>query len=72
MLTEFLRGRLVPLPDEGTEAHLFAVLMPLQVVLTLLFAVSWIPRYPRAGFKIVVLQVIGIASVLAVVHFRHL
>lgn len=53
--------------DEGTAAHLFQVLMPLQVPIIVAFAVSQLPRHPRWAGAFLALQVGAAAALFAVV-----
>jgi hypothetical protein len=55
--------------DEGTEAHLFQLLMPVQLVVMAYFALTWLPRAPRLATVIVTLQVIGTIALLAAVYW---
>lgn len=72
MLVGIAQGTLVRRPDEGTAAHLFQLLMPLQLVLIAWFAGSWLPKRPRATAQVLALQGAGFLAVLAIVYFRHL
>ena len=53
--------------DEGTEAHLFQLLLPVQLIVMTIFAVTWLPRAPRPAAVIVALQVIATIALLAAV-----
>jgi hypothetical protein len=66
------QGTLVRQPDEGTEAHLFQILMPLQALIIAAFAISWLPKLPKAAAQVLCLQSSGLIAVLVVVYFRHL
>lgn len=55
--------------DEGTEAHLFQLLMPVQVAVMALFAVIWLPRAPRRAFPVLALQSLAAAAVLVAVYW---
>jgi hypothetical protein len=65
-------GTLVRQPDEGTGAHLFQILMPLQVLIIVLFAATWLPKRPLPALRVLALQGCGLLAVLAIVYFRHL
>jgi hypothetical protein len=54
--------------DEGTEAHLFQLLMPVQLVVMAYFAVTWLPRAPRQTMPVLVLQGLGAIAVFATVY----
>ena len=72
LLLGLARGTLIRQPDEGTAAHLFQLLMPLQVVVIAWFAASWLPKRPRSATQVLFLQGAGFLAVLSVVYFRHL
>lgn len=60
---------LVRQADEGTEAHLFQLLMPVQLVVMGYFALTWLPRAPRAALPVLALQAFAAAVVLAMVYW---
>jgi hypothetical protein len=72
LLIGFAQGTLVRQPDEGAGAHLFQILMPLQVLIMGVFALSWFQKYPKPTVQVLCLQVSALLAVLAVVYFRHL
>jgi hypothetical protein len=43
-------------PDEGAAAHLFQLLIVAQVPLAVYFSIRWLPKAPRQGVKVLVLQ----------------
>jgi len=45
--------------DEGTPARLFQLLMLIQGVIVLVFAVRWLPRAPRPAAIIIAVQVMA-------------
>jgi hypothetical protein len=55
--------------DEGTEAHLFQLLMPIQLVVMAYFALTWLPRAPRLTLVVLALQVAAAAAVFAGVYW---
>ncbi len=55
--------------DEGTEAHLFQILMPLQALVIAYFAVTWLPRSPRLALGILAAQVLAAGSLFAMVYW---
>jgi hypothetical protein len=59
---------LVSQVDEGTEAHLFQLLTPVQLVVMGYFALTWLPRAPRVAFPILVLQAAAAAAVFVAVY----
>jgi hypothetical protein len=68
----YTQGTLVRQPDEGTGAHLFQLLMPVQLLIMLFFALTWVPKKPHAALPVLALQVAAALGVLAVVFVRHL
>lgn len=58
--------------DEGAEAHLFQILMPVQALIIAFFAMTWLPRSPRAALQVLTLQGGAAFVVLALVFFLHL
>lgn len=53
--------------DEGTAAHLFQILMPLQVPIIVAFAVTQLPRRPRWATALLALQVGAFVALVATV-----
>ncbi|CAM4132545.1 hypothetical protein [Roseateles saccharophilus] len=47
--------------DEGVAAHLFQLLIALQLPIVLYHAVRWLPRSPRQGIQVFGLQVLAVA-----------
>ena len=54
--------------DEGIEAHLFQLLMPVQLAVMGYFALTWLPRASRATLAVLGLQAGLVAAVLAIVY----
>jgi hypothetical protein len=54
--------------DEGTEAHLFQLLMPVQLLVMAYFAVTWLPRAPRRAIPVLLLQAVATIALFAVVY----
>jgi len=49
--------------DEGTAAHLWQLLMALQIPVIAFFAITWLPRSPRQALVVLVLQIVaGLAA----------
>lgn len=67
-----VQGTLVRQPDEDIGAHVFQILMLLQFLIIAFFAVSWLPKNPKAALQVLAVQCIMAVAVLAVVYFRHL
>jgi hypothetical protein len=68
----YSQGTLVRQPDEGTGAHLFQLLMPLQLLGIAFFGVNWLPKQRRTALGVLGLQIAGALAVFTVVYFRHL
>lgn len=66
------QGTLVRQPDEGGAAHLFQLLMPLQLLIIAFFAARWLPRKRTAALGVLALQLSLALAVLLVVYIRHL
>jgi hypothetical protein len=66
------QGSLVRQPDEDAAAHLFQLLMPLQFLIIIFFAISWLPKNTKAALQVLVLQCAAAVAVVAVIYFRHL
>jgi hypothetical protein len=60
---------LVSRPNEDTEAHLFQLLMPVQLALMAYFALTWVSRAPRLALPVIVLQAAAAAAVFAGVYW---
>ena len=54
--------------DEGIAAHLFQILMPLEVLLIAYFGFTWLPRAPRQAAAVLALQV-GLALAIVATVF---
>jgi hypothetical protein len=67
ILTRLIRFGAAPQPDEGAEAHLFQILMPAQVPLVALFAISWIGERPKAAMQVIGVQIGAALVVFALV-----
>ncbi|MBV9028272.1 MAG: hypothetical protein JO311_06605 [Candidatus Eremiobacteraeota bacterium] len=72
LLVGLSQGTLVRQPDEGAAAHLFQILMPLQVIIIVAFAAQWIPKRPQPATAVLSLQVAAMIAVVAIVFLRHL
>ncbi len=44
-------------PDEGGDAHLFQLLMAVQLPIIAFFAIRWLPQAPRRALVVLALQV---------------
>jgi hypothetical protein len=55
--------------DEGTAAHIFQLLMVVQVPFVALFVLTWLPRAPRQTLHVVALQAGAALAALASAFF---
>ncbi|MBV9241403.1 MAG: hypothetical protein JO314_05275 [Acidobacteria bacterium] len=69
ILWHFVRFGLVHQTDEGTAAHIFQILMPLQIPVIGCFAVRWLPVDPRWAAKVLTIQLLLFAGIIGVVFF---
>ena len=60
-----------PQADEGAAAHIWQLLMALQVPIVLFFAVKWVPQAPKQALRILALQVGVALAALAPVFLLH-
>jgi hypothetical protein len=59
--------------DEGTPAHIFQLIMAAQLPIAAFFAFKWLPKHPRKGLVVLVLQAVAwIIPIIAVVWFEGL
>ena len=54
-----------PDPDEGTAAHIWQLLMALQLPVVAFFAIRWLPHTPRQAWLILALQAVAALAALA-------
>lgn len=53
--------------DEGAAAHIWQLLMAVQVPMVLFFAIKWLPKSPReAGYVLALQAAAGLAAVAPV------
>lgn len=53
--------------DEGTAAHIFQLLMVVQMPVVAFFAIKWLPQAPRQTLQILALQVgAALAAIVSV------
>jgi hypothetical protein len=57
--------------DEGAAAHIWQLLMVVQVPIVMFFAIKWVPRSPRQAVPILALQVAGALAAMAPVFLLH-
>jgi hypothetical protein len=58
--------------DEGTAAHIFQLLLLVQLPIVLYFAVRWLPHFPRSALLVLALQAAAGLAALAPVFFLNL
>jgi hypothetical protein len=58
--------------DEGAAAHLWQLLMIVQVPVVMIFALKWLPRAPRAALAILALQLAAAVGAAAPVFLLGL
>jgi hypothetical protein len=58
--------------DESAAAHIWQLLMGLQVPIIAFFAIKWLPRAKRQARKVLVVQAIFLLAALAPVYFLKL
>jgi hypothetical protein len=68
ILTHIARFGTAPQADEGTSAHLWQLLMGLQIPIIAFFAIRWLPQSPRPGLFVLALQAAAGMSALAPVY----
>jgi hypothetical protein len=55
--------------DEGTEAHLFQLLMPIQLFAIAYFAFTWLPRARQVAMVMLALHVATTVALLGAVYW---
>ncbi len=51
--------------DEGTAAHIWQLLMGLQVPILAFFAIRWLPQFPRQALEVMAVQALAALAALA-------
>lgn len=59
-------------PDEGTAAHIWQLLMALQLPIIAFFAMKWLPRAPKQALYVLALQALAALAALAPVFLLKL
>ncbi|MGB8909525.1 MAG: hypothetical protein WCC84_12330 [Candidatus Cybelea sp.] len=72
LLLGLAQGTLARQPDEDVAAHLFQILIPVQIVFIGAFGVSWLPKRPRSAVWILCLQGAALLAVLSIVYLKRL
>jgi hypothetical protein len=63
------RFGIAPERDEGTEAHVFQILMPAQIPIVAFFVLKWLPRHRRETLEVLTIQGGAIIAVFSLVFF---
>jgi hypothetical protein len=58
--------------DEGAAAHIFQLLLLVQLPIVLFFAIKWLRRFPRPALLVLALQAAAGLAALAPVFFLKL
>ena len=58
--------------DEGTVAHLWQLLMDLQLSIIAFFTIRWLPVSPRSAIAVLALQFVAGVAAAAPVFYFHL
>lgn len=53
--------------DEGTPAHIFQLLIGLQIPIVFFFAANWLSHYPRQAITVLAIQALAVIAALAAV-----
>jgi peptidoglycan/LPS O-acetylase OafA/YrhL len=71
VLAQIVLVGVAPQHDEGTAAHLWQLLMGIQVPIIAYFALRYLPRNSRAAALILALQVLAIIAACTPVFLLH-
>jgi hypothetical protein len=58
--------------DEGTAAHIWQLLMAIQIPIVAFFAIKWVPQAPKQAPFVLALQIIAALAALAPVFILKL
>ena len=72
VLVALVIGGVVREADEGAAAHIWQLLMGLQLPIVVFFAIKWLPQAPRQALYVLGLQVGVALAALAPVYLLHL
>jgi hypothetical protein len=64
---QIARFGIAPQPDENAGAHLFQILMPLQIPIIAFFAFRWVRRDRTHALEILALQAVAFVLPFAIV-----
>jgi hypothetical protein len=65
-------GHIARDPDEGSLAHIWQLLMTVQMPIVLFFAIKWLRRAPGQTLRVLALQAGAWLASCAPVYFLHL
>ena len=51
--------------DEGAAAHLWQLMMGLQLLIIFVFAATWVQRAPRAALRVLAVQIVAMLGAMA-------
>jgi hypothetical protein len=68
VLLHVLTIGMAPQADEGIEAHLFQLLIALQVPILIYYAVRWLPRDPKAALSVMGAQLVAAVCALTPIY----
>ena len=58
--------------DEGTAAHIWQILMAVQVPIVAFFAIKYVPQKPKQAVLVLALQIVAALTACAPVFFLNL
>ena len=58
--------------DEGSAAHIWQLLMAIQIPIIAYFAIKWLPQAPREALAVLALQIVAVLAALAPVFILEL
>jgi hypothetical protein len=53
--------------DEGTAAHIFQLLLGLQIPIVLFFLIKWLPKKPKQALQVLEIQIIAAMIPISIV-----
>ncbi len=71
ILLHIARFGTAPQADEGAAAHIWQLLMALQVPAVAVFAIKWLPEAPKQALIVLALQGAAIVAAAAPVALLH-
>lgn len=71
VITHLLIYGLIRETDEGSAAHIFQLLIALQVPIVGYFALRWLPVFPRKAMFVLILQAMAVIAALGSVFLME-